>query len=635
MITKKVGKITYAWSEHALNGKGWWFELGANGGLGLAATRAIGSKLGKPKATDMPPKNANKYYFATTKSGKPIKKRYKTAGMGDDGPSQYEIADVNASKSLSRLASERLLSGEGIGASLKNAFKDKIGVKATNLKKKFDPLNMLSKISPLAATAYGMKRGRSLSDISYFTGIQGQPPEKPQEEEDSAPTRRSRKQTATKATKSATGGLEKGSAGTLKQIYKLLSDKFEEDTKLREVDKNFEEERKTEDEKRHKELLDAILKGKGKKEEKKKEEKTTLMDMLMGAFSMLKSLPGMIMGGLSSLLGLKSLSKLGGKAIKGVANLGKSIVKGGVKLATKAGSMIKGGVKAAMGFGSKAASGVGSLVTKGAEAAEKAGSALAKGGKIATKVAGAGGKLLKGGGKLLGFLKGIPGLSLITAGADLIMRIKEVNDKKESGEISDADYKKEITKAIGSAAAAGLLPILGGAIGSVVPGVGTVIGGLGGAAAALLGGDKIGGWLAGKMYDFFIDDKKGTASQVKKDSATPVGTTAGPGGAEATSQDGLDNLQAQQMTDAAKGAKASQVSSTPTSSTRMNDAVTTNQSLVGPAATQRSQSAPIITNSTQIVNGGGNGGGGGGTPMGMRNEEPILMRVQYGNVKAV
>jgi hypothetical protein len=38
------------------------------------------------------------------------------------------------------------------------------------------------------------------------------------------------------------GGGSVTANGTLKQIYKLLSDKFEQDNKLREIDKNFEEE---------------------------------------------------------------------------------------------------------------------------------------------------------------------------------------------------------------------------------------------------------------------------------------------------------------------------------------------------------------------------------------------------------
>ena len=60
MITRKVGRIIYAWSPNALNGRGWWFELGKDGNLGLAATRALGTRLGKPKASEQPPKNADK-----------------------------------------------------------------------------------------------------------------------------------------------------------------------------------------------------------------------------------------------------------------------------------------------------------------------------------------------------------------------------------------------------------------------------------------------------------------------------------------------------------------------------------------------------------------------------------------------
>jgi len=662
MITKNVGRITYAWSPNALNGKGWWFELGKDGNLGLAATKALGAKLGKPKSTELPPTNVskNKYYFTPSKSGKPTRRRYRTStsaygGGGDDEASKYEIADVTSSKGLGYLASEKMMSGKGLGSSIKEAFKDKIAAKATNFKKKFDPMNMLSKISPLAATAYGKKFGRKNADISYFTGVRptADPSdmEKPYTESVSNRSDRSEKtQTAKKV--SSKGETIKGGAGTLKQIYKLISDKFEEDTKLREINKSFEEEKKSEDERRHKELINAILKGKGPKGKEKEEKKSGLFDMLGGLFSMMKGLPGMLMGGLSSMLGLKALGNIGSKMVGGVVSAGKSIVKGGAKLAGKAGSFIKGGVKSAMGFGGKAiksissvASSAGGAVKSGlgavkagtaskvAEAAEKTGSALAKGGKMATKVASGASKLLKGGGKLLGFLKSIPGLSLITAGADLVMRIKEVNEKKEAGEISDADYKKEITKSIGSAAAAGLLPVLGGAIGSVVPGVGTVIGGLGGAAAALLGGDKIGGWLAGKMYDFFVEDKKGSASEVKKDTASPV-----PSATPSVSSTGSPGVS---PTGSSSSSPSNSPSASPSggaqtpSTARVNAAVSENQSLVGPSATMSQGSPTINKSTTNIMGGGGGGGGGSNGGTSIRNEEPILMRVQYGKVRPV
>ena len=640
MITKKVGRITYAWDPNSFNGKGWWWELGKDGNYGLAATKALGAKLGKPSTKDLPPKGSNKrYYYDIGKTGrtagKPVRRRYRTGVPGDEeGPSQYEKADITKQKGLIQLASERMASGENTSmiGSLKGAISDKLKARATGIKKKFDPLNLLSKLplGQLAATSYGMKKGRSAADIAYFTGVQPTL-EKQLHDEEPTPSEPSKK-TASKVSKSEKSELNKSSNGILKQIYKLLSDKFEEDKKLREIDKNFDEERKSEDDKKHKELIDAILKNKSPKEKKeKKEEKNTLMDLLMGGFNLLKGIPSMIMSGISGLIGLKTLGKIGGKVVRGVASFGKSIVKGGVKLARKAGSMIKGGVKSVMGFGSKMAKGAGGLLSKGADAAEKAGSALAKGGgKMATKVAGAGSKILKGGGKLLGFLKAVPGLSLITAGADLIMRIKEVNDKKAAGELSDAEYKKEIVKAIGSAAAAGLLPVLGASIGSIVPGVGTVIGGLGGAAAALMGGDKIGGWVAGKMYDYFVDDKKGTASEVKKSTATEV-SSATPAGAPSSTDLPTSGSPTPQSTPSASPANVG----SPALTSRMNEAVATNQNLVGPAATQTTPSSPIITNKTSIVNTGGGAGSGGGVPMSMRNEDPVLLRLQYGNVKPV
>ena len=49
MITKKLKNQTFAWDQQAFNGKGYWFVLGKNGGLGLAASKAQAKRLGQPK----------------------------------------------------------------------------------------------------------------------------------------------------------------------------------------------------------------------------------------------------------------------------------------------------------------------------------------------------------------------------------------------------------------------------------------------------------------------------------------------------------------------------------------------------------------------------------------------------------
>jgi hypothetical protein len=665
MIKKKLGKLVFGWDPNALNGKGYWYIAGKDDSYARAATKAEMAKLGIPKTSEKPdPKNPkqkeqkkpdtntedssakpkSKYYNTINpKTGKPMRKRMRTG-------SDYEESDIIRSKSLGQLASERMMSGEGIGKSLKGAMKDKIGAKGNAIKKALDPMNMLSKLpgglGTFAATAYGKKRGRDPKDISYFTGIQAPDKETVPEKEE--------KVTATKVGgKSSGGGMGRGTVGILKEIKQTIVDNFEENKKDKETQKSFEEEKKNEEDKKHKELIDAILGiNSGEKQPKKEKEKSG------GILSMLGDLLGSFLGkGKGLLKGVGGFAKRIGSGVKSVA---KSIVGGGKNLAMKAGSKIKSAgsaVKSALGFGSKSAT----VASKGldtaksaltqarpgtavkvAETAEKAGAALAKGGTTATKVAGAGSKLLKGGGKLLGFLKSVPGLGVIAAGADLVMKVQQVNDDLASGKIKDADYKKEITKAIGDAAAAGLLPVLGAALGSFIPGVGTLVGGLAGAGAALMGGDKVGGWLAGKAYDYFVEDKKGGDS--KTASPEPSKATASPvASAKPAMPTSSGSSTQSNPTTQSKGSEASlspnqskeksatlQMQQANNPGSRVTQATKENMNLK-----DKPEQAPTLINKTTNMISKGNGGGGGGGYGGVRNDEPVLQRIQYGNLKAV
>jgi hypothetical protein len=94
--------------------------------------------------------------------------------------------------------------------------------------------------------------------------------------------------------------------------------------------------------------------------------------------------------------------------------------------------------------------------------------------------------------------------------------------------------------------------------------------------------------------------------------------------------DQLDDQEAQQMIDDAKTSGALQDPGKEKQLSRLNEATTTNQNL---ATTPSSTIVPVVNNTNNIVSGGG--GGGGGVPMGVRNEEPILMQVQYGKVRPV
>lgn len=644
MITKKLGKITFGWDPTANKGKGYWYVAGKDDSFSRAASQSEASKLGKPKASDGPKKDApeHKYYWTTNpKTGKPMRKKLRTG-------SDYEESDITRSKGLGQLASERMMNGEGIGASLKGALKDKIGARGIAIKKTFDPMNMLSKLpgglGTMAATAWGKKRGRDPKDISYFTGIHAPDKEAVPDKEEST--------TASKIGGKGSGGMGKGAVGVLREIKQTIVDKFEEDKKQKEIDKNFDEQKKAEEDKKHKEIIEALQGIHGEnKPEKKEKEKSGFLSMLSSMFG---DLLGNIMGGPKRLL-----SKAGGlikRAGSGLISGAKSLVRGSKNIAMKAGSGIKSGfsaIKSGLGFGSKAAStaSTGLDVTKStltqakpgtaikvAETAEKAGASLAKAGGTASKVAGAGSKLLKGGGKLLGFLKSVPGLGAIAAGADLIMRVQELNGKVASGEVKDSEYKKEMTKVIGDAMAAGLLPILGGAIGSVVPGVGTLVGGLAGGAAALMGGDKIGGYVAGKMYDFFVDDKKGgedkSASPETKSTASAIPSSPS---SSATSTQSNPTTQAKGW-EAGPNSKqyrentaSLQMEQVANPNARVVQATKENQNLTSSVNSQAQ--SPTIINKT--VNNNVGSGSSGSSNGGVRNDESVLQKIQYQNMRPV
>jgi hypothetical protein len=687
MIKRKLGKIMFAWNESALKGKGWWYVLGEGDSFSRAASRKEASNLGFPKESEKPPKDApiekpledmeseedndtsmgkanDKYYYDVNPvTGKPMRRRIRTG-------SQYERSDITSSKSLGLLASERMMDGQGLMGSLTGALGDKVKAKGMGIKKTFDPMNILSKIpgiGKIAATAYGMKRGRSAEDISYFTGVQ------PTQRMDDSITPESTKEgTSKKATK-----LRKSDTNVLNKIHDMLAEKFEEDKVIRDTENSFKEEEKSETERRHQELIDAILQG-IRPEEKTKEEKEkkggildTIRNMLGGVLSGLGTFLGLskfknIIGGAKSIgskviSGAKSIgskviggaksigskaSSFGSKAIKGVASAGKSLVKGGASAVTKTASIAgkaMTGMKSALGFGSDA---------------EKAGSALAKSTKIAgtaTKAAGVGGKILSGGKKLLGFFKGIPGLGLIAAGADMIMRIGEVNDDLENGVITQAEYKKEMTKAVGDGLMGGLLPVVGGVAGSLLGGpVGAVIGGLTGVGATLLGADKAGGYVAGKLYDFFVDDKK-DSSKVKpksKPTASPVATSSPPSLQEQVEPKTPESVYNKLLNEASPEQKkdpaflqslreeAAMTASIPTAIPQVTS------SPLGVRATSSTlqnkelkdetlgKSSPVIVNKTTNIMGGG-GSSGSTISASVRNDDPILTRLQFQSMRPV
>ena len=74
MITKQLGKIVYAWSPDAFNGKGYWFVLGKNGGLGRAASKGQAKRLGRPKQEVQPQQSPEETQEETPQDNPDVKK---------------------------------------------------------------------------------------------------------------------------------------------------------------------------------------------------------------------------------------------------------------------------------------------------------------------------------------------------------------------------------------------------------------------------------------------------------------------------------------------------------------------------------------------------------------------------------
>ena len=150
----------------------------------------------------------------------------------------YSTASSIRGQKLSSLITGRIMSGQGVGSSIKGALSDRMKAKAMGAKERYDPLNIAKKLtggSSLAPALLGRMMGRSKEDISYFSG----------------------KGTATALGKE-TGNIGGGSVDVLNKILAFLQKSHEIDVRTMEVKKNFQEEAMNEDERRHQQFLKVL-----------------------------------------------------------------------------------------------------------------------------------------------------------------------------------------------------------------------------------------------------------------------------------------------------------------------------------------------------------------------------------------
>jgi hypothetical protein len=152
----------------------------------------------------------------------------------------YEQADRIRKKTLSDRISEKMVGGESFGKSISKSVSEGSQARMTNLKKKFDPMNIAKFMtggSNLAPALVGRLMGRSEKDMKYFTGKQG------------------KMDTASKI--KPTRENEEGMLEMLNEIYLLLEDSRHSLKNLSPTEEEiFERELKAKQ--RHKELLEAL-----------------------------------------------------------------------------------------------------------------------------------------------------------------------------------------------------------------------------------------------------------------------------------------------------------------------------------------------------------------------------------------
>lgn len=175
----------------------------------------------------------------------------------------YRKAQQLKNKSvLSLIAENKFERGQSLGSSVGDAISDKFKAKVTRTKERFDPLNILSSLvgrknifGKVITTTAGRAFGRTEEDIGYFGGYR----------------RKGGKRKDPRRTTIGPGPIKAlkigdSTADILAKMYNFMEKTHEQEIKRYELEKSFREEQMEEDERRHKKLIDELLKGNSKKD---------------------------------------------------------------------------------------------------------------------------------------------------------------------------------------------------------------------------------------------------------------------------------------------------------------------------------------------------------------------------------
>ena len=284
MKTKKLLNQEFGFNPDAFNGRGYWYIIGKNGGMGRPASRKESQQLGHVLKSEIEPTSPKVYDEQDSKLK--VKKEKVDYGPSREGVSGYATARKVGKTKLGDLIADRVLRGQGGFKALGGAISDKFKAKTTRIKEKFDPLNIARMLTGSGGAAIlGSALGRKKEDIEYFTGRRAEKGKR-------------KKKGSAEPMVTTIGGAritpiqkEDTVADVAAKLYGLFKNHFEQLKLQSELDKNHLEEVEAQRKRRHEELLKAI-RGKGEKRGKQTtamkqaEEGKSFVDQLMDAFGM-------------------------------------------------------------------------------------------------------------------------------------------------------------------------------------------------------------------------------------------------------------------------------------------------------------------------------------------------------------
>jgi hypothetical protein len=192
----------------------------------------------------------------------------------------YQRARRIRNTGFADLLSDQLAGDTTIRGAIGKTISLKTQSKIKGIKEKFDPLNIakfLTGGSSLGPALLGKLTGRSEKDIQYFSGRM-------------RPIRE--RGTASRIGREPGTGMSEGVNEMLRKIYYLMQITRERDLQRSDTELNFAEEKKLEDEKRHKELLKVLSKlAKGNATVTEEKSNRGLLDSLMDLLRSVPALP--------------------------------------------------------------------------------------------------------------------------------------------------------------------------------------------------------------------------------------------------------------------------------------------------------------------------------------------------------